>query len=123
MNERSIQDRLAMWLIRQKQHRICVPNFHLLFGEADLLSLTKANLAYEFEIKLTKSDFRADFKKERKHKAMADRERRADWIASRFWYVTPLDLIDISELPEYAGLLQIGEDKIVRTTKEAPRPT
>lgn len=36
-------------------------------AECDVLRITGSNLTYEYEIKTSRSDFKADFKKERKH--------------------------------------------------------
>lgn len=58
-------------------HKLHCPNTTTVFPwEADLVSLTRANLSHEFEIKITKADFRADFKKEFKHITLAEKLAR-----------------------------------------------
>ena len=54
------------------RRNIIVPNVWWGMGfnyECDLLVLTKAGYAYEVEIKTTKSDLKADLKKEHGHKS------------------------------------------------------
>jgi hypothetical protein len=80
---------------------IIVPNiswgFH--FGhEMDLFVLTKSNLVKEVEIKISVSDFRADFKKWHQHKSKYVKE---------FYYAFPKELYDKvkDEVPEHAGII------------------
>jgi len=51
-------------------HRYPLENVYLFRWESDFLSVTKEGLVYEFEIKLSKSDFKADFKKKDKHRIL-----------------------------------------------------
>jgi len=45
-------------------HQLFLPNVHLSgWWECDVLGVTKAGYMYEFEIKMSKSDFKADFNK------------------------------------------------------------
>lgn len=55
-------------------HRLFCPNTTTVFPwEADLVSLTRAGLSHEFEIKISRADFRADFKKEEKHRILSEK--------------------------------------------------
>lgn len=118
MTARQIQESLYTWLLA-KGHRLVVPNTHALGWEADLVSLTKAGLANEYEIKLTRADYRADAKKTAKHKAL----RTGQHAANYFWYVTPPGL-DVDPLPKHAGHIEVGQDDAwvdCRVVKRAPR--
>jgi len=56
-------------------HKLHCPNTTSVFPwEADLVSLTRAELSHEFEIKITRADFKADFKKD-KHRLLRDKFR------------------------------------------------
>ena len=44
--------------------------------EADLIAITKSGYAYEYEIKLSLSDFRADLKKREKHASLANEVKK-----------------------------------------------
>lgn len=78
--------------------------------ECDLVEITKAGLWHEFEVKVSRSDFFADFKK----KSMWSRDRRPKHEIIQggggpnyFWFVTPAGLVEPHEVPEYAGLIEI----------------
>jgi len=93
-----------------KQHTFIFPNVHLAYWEADLISVTKAGYINEYEIKLTRSDYTADFNKESKHKwlSMAKelvRNKDVTGVPAYFWYVAPEGIIDT--VPEYAGQIEI----------------
>ena len=98
-------------------------------AECDVLSISKADYIYEYEIKISKSDFKADFKKP-KHKLITEKKfvnETAKWpyySSNYFYFVTPENLISIEEIPEYAGLIymKIGnKDAIIyETIKKAP---
>jgi len=85
-----------------RQH-IIVPNLSWgLTGmhECDLFLIKKSGVSVEIEIKRSKSDFLADFKKGHNHK---DRYNRI----TEFYYAFPEDLIDkcIELIPEHAGII------------------
>lgn len=72
--------------------------------ECDILSLTKSNYATEYEIKVSKSDFKADKKKKHKHNSL---------FIKYFCYVVPLEMKAFAEerLEEGQGLI-IVTDKL-----------
>jgi hypothetical protein len=80
---------------------VIVPNISWGMGlrECDLLVLTPAGYFYEVEIKVSRADLRADFKKRHRH----------NWGARRFYFCVPERMADCQELiaAEYprAGLL------------------
>ena len=72
MTERQIQIGLYLFLTRRKGIPNLWPNTDKITGyEADLLAVTKAGYAYEYEIKRSLSDFRADKKKLEKHASLS----------------------------------------------------
>jgi hypothetical protein len=85
-----------------RQH-IIVPNiswgFHWMH-ECDMFIITKAGIATEVEIKISKSDLLADFKKGHDHKDRAGR-------ITYFYYAMPKDLYEkVKDLiPKDAGVL------------------
>lgn len=71
ITEYEIQNELFRHL-RCSQYKMIVPNIDCITGfEADLLCVTRAGYAEEYEIKLTLSDFRADLKKRAKHASLS----------------------------------------------------
>jgi hypothetical protein len=102
MNESYVQAALMWWCLDVKNHYTVEPNTAMIYRwEADLLSVTKAGFVHEFEVKISKSDYREDFKKVDKHIVLRDRSVAGP---NYFWYAT--FAFDI-EPPEYAGWIRI----------------
>ena len=81
----------------------------------------KQGVDYEFEVKISRSDFMADFKKKDKHKAMIEPK---GLCPHRFFYVCPKELIGKEEVPQYAGLIYYSDEyglSKLRVVKRAPR--
>lgn len=82
------------------RNNIIVPNlWHgIIDYEADVVSLTKSNFATEIEIKISKQDLLADFKKNHNH----DSE-----FFKYFYYAVPEDLVEFAmeHIPKRAGIL------------------
>jgi hypothetical protein len=76
---------------------------------ADIFGITVAGYAYEYEIKTSKRDFKADFRKRYKHNILKEAESQKEYISipNYFYYVVPENLIELSEIPEYAGLIYV----------------
>lgn len=112
MNEKHIQNALYHWC-DQKNHSIIAPNFNCDFGEVDLLSITRAGFVFDHEIKISRSDFKADFRnKDWKHyrydQAPKENTRRCP---NYFIFVVPAGLLKLEEIPHYAGLMYWRESK------------
>lgn len=129
------------------------------FGwESDKLIETRSGYIYEFEIKISRSDYKNDFKhKVRKHYILAaavgcDTERKemlinyckerqkkypritpavcleelsnplGQWsrMPNYFYYAVPHTLIDVSEVPPYAGLIYVDAEMRPIVVKKAP---
>ena len=86
---------------------LIVPNVFWGFGlrhEADLFVVTKSNYVYEVELKVSKSDLKADSKKSHKHIDPKDRIKR-------LYYAMPAEIYDPSLIPEDAGVLLAVKNK------------
>lgn len=100
------------------QHKAVIPNStQLMWSEVDLLSVTKAGLVHEFEIKCTRSDYNRElgdnhrYNKAFKHQRLRDGGKwykDTSHIPNYFWFVTYKFEIDP---PEYAGWMLIDEVK------------
>jgi hypothetical protein len=99
------------------------------FAECDVIRITESNIVYEYEIKTSRSDFKADFKKTYKHNRLSgviqnDKEY-IQWNgypgrANHFYYVCAEDLIKETEVPQYAGLIYVTASDI-KVIKKAPK--
>lgn len=102
--------------------------------ESDFFVQKQNGYSYEFEIKISRSDFFADKKKVDKHLILAngkfveqkriwndestckddrwlieETEREHSLRPNKFFYVVPTGMITVDELPKYAGLFYYGE--------------
>lgn len=107
--------------------------------ECDVFMMTKSNYFYEYEIKLSRSDFFHDLKKSRQkyNWATDDRPFSVDTIRKHgqlekadpkgpavFYYVAPSGMVKAAEIPKYAGLIEIFESDFgigLRNAVRAPR--
>lgn len=130
-SERLYQKLLFGW--RNGSSRLMVPNYTPLhWYENDLWRVTNSGYVEEFEIKLTKADFKKDHKKAASvasWDANSDRRTKHQRLfagdshgPNRFFFVIPGSLEDELEIPDFAGLIVIPHTRarpIVR--KAAPR--
>jgi hypothetical protein len=119
VTEKIIQSVVMSWAMQQKHHALVLPNSNTFFQwEADLITVTRAGLTHEFEIKLNPADYRRDAAKEYKHWTL----RKQDGFGpGYFWYVTYCFDIDP---PEHAGWLKAqysDGEWAVFVRKDAPR--
>ena len=124
-------------------------NLYVFSWESDKLIETRSGLFYEFEIKISRSDFKNDFKKKDKHiileggkthlpifetlNPIYQKMYEKNYVVSNFkkpnyfYYAVPDGLITVDEVPEYAGLIYIipddGEYHFTwfRIAKQAPK--
>lgn len=128
--------------------------------ESDKILETRSGYIYEFEIKISKADFKNDFKKRDKHiilegeekygdkylpryyEILEQNKKRGEWDAeyfiqhnsdnkyylvgchkkpNYFYYAVPTDLIKVEDVPEYAGLIYVDENKKLIIKKQAPK--
>jgi len=105
--------------------------------ESDFFSVTSSGYLYEVEVKISKADYQADFIKF-KHKLFEGRDEKEvikeakykyskRWrrnvrmapekkidptkvkMPNRFFFACPESLIDIKEVPDYAGLIYVND--------------
>lgn len=91
------------------------------YAESDILAVTRSLMVTEIEIKISRSDFKADFKKKHKHYKMQNCKEDGHFkVPNRFYYACPSDMISIEEVPTYAGLVYVSESGVVEIIKPAP---
>lgn len=93
------------------------------YNESDVFMIHKTNmLVTEFEVKISLSDFKADFKKTYKHYKMQNPNTNMhSYCPSFFYYACPEGLIPINLIPVYAGLVYVCENGHIMTIKNAPK--
>jgi hypothetical protein len=114
--------------------------------ESDFFCLSKQGYAVEVEVKVSYSDFLADFRKQSKHRAL-DRYKtgyvidrtglRTEYpgdglrtesngirvqkitearVPNRFYYACPVDIIPLDKVPHYAGLIYVQSRAMIMKT-------
>lgn len=83
-------------------------------GECDVLSLSKAGYTHEFEVKVSRSDFKADFKKRKWREFDNNKEYN---LPNYFTYVCPSGKITVEDLQPYMGLIYIEDGQLVPVRK------
>ena len=112
MNEHDVAQRIFYkWL----KSDVSAHNIKLFDFESDVLALKPSGYLIEYEIKLSVSDFRADFKKKKKidrRLIKSPMQTRHEFLlsgkgANRFYYVLPDEVYQKvkDELPKWAGLI------------------
>jgi hypothetical protein len=118
MTGREITD-LMVREIRQRS-LIALPNIFYYYEESDVLAITKSDYFHEYEVKVSKSDYLADFKK-KKHKRMADNKAgKQGQIPNRFSFVVPQGMVEAKDVPKYAGLIHVTPTGALVEVKKAP---
>ena len=100
--------------------------------ESDFFCMNREGWTFEFEVKISRSDFKADLKKN-KHEIFKTgfvtqthehngeiifKQVGKQFIPNRFYYAVPVGLIAKEEVPEYAGLITVGN--FANIIKRAP---
>lgn len=110
-----IKKDLMRW-ISGYSYTILIPNIYWGAYEMDLMVVKPSGLVYEYEIKISRSDFFNDMKKGvnkwdgniyndfvRSHKHTTI--QHGDRLCNRFYFVVPEGLVKKDEVPAYAGLI------------------
>lgn len=97
----------GLMIFAKGNYDVVLPNFFFGYSECDIFRITESDLVIEYEIKMSKSDFYADFKKKCNGESKHDNLKSGNgkYCPNRFFFVVPSDLIPISDVPEYAGLI------------------
>lgn len=113
-SEVEIQDKLRRNFMSESNIKYVAENLFIYEWESDLWFLTKSNITYEIEIKITKADFKNDFKKVDKHAILTeekklDKKGRPCLLPNYFYYAVPEKMIEESDVPSYAGLIYMKD--------------
>lgn len=80
--------------------------------EADILIINQEGSSHEIEIKLSKSDFKNDFKKSYIHKISGEKFLKhdkiscGDYMCNAFSFLLPMGMIEHDLIPEYCGIIE-----------------
>lgn len=120
----NIESALCMYLYEKSHSPITTRFTGMGLQECDVISISKSNYIYEYEIKISRSDFKKDILKQ-KHKFILNEKytevskgETVYLVPNYFSYITPKDLVSIGEVPDYAGLIYQNEDMTFDVVKK-----
>lgn len=102
-------------------NEIIIPNFYMTW-EMDIFRMLQSWYIYEYEVKISRADFKNDFKKHYWDRNKHDVLKNWGLECNRFYFIVPRDLIKIDEVPEYCWLIYFDETPkwwIFKTVKNA----
>ena len=123
INETYIQK--CLYRHTKKQGKaIWAHNIYIYNYESDFIAITKSGVIYEYEIKVSRADFKRDFNKA-KHRAFTKLILKSKLPstnhANYFYFVCPYGLLSLTEIPIYAGLIYVYANGTCKTIKKARR--
>lgn len=116
---------------RGHAYDILIPNFYYKRFEMDLFKLTKSGLVVEYEIKVSRADFKSDFNKgfevydfSNGGRRILVKNKHVELAAgrtgiNRFWFVVPMGLVKPAEVPKHCGLIEFHAGRL-SVVKNAP---
>jgi len=136
MKTKDIENNLSKYLFTDSTMSICKRFIGAGYSEMDVMKLTQTDYIYEYELKISKSDFlnetknydnNIDRRKYWKHQMMNETfinikkkyKRKINNIPNKYYFVCPENLIKIEDLLEYQGLIYINENFEFTIMKEA----
>lgn len=105
-NEYKIQQILCLYFLSKNSKKYELLNLFVYDWESDYLAITHSDISYECEIKITRQDFLNDSKKRNKHLILEGKDNNIIG-PNYFYYAVPENLINIDEIPSYAGLIYV----------------
>ncbi len=126
ITERNIQKALYF----KNRNSVVIPNYipPRWGSECDLFVVRKTLWSAEYEIKISRADFKADFRKKIKHRRLQSQRLQDEGLPTQFFYVMPSLLVLPKDVPEYAGLIYcqwhknyIGGYLHIKVIRNAPR--
>ena len=107
-NPIEIQYALFQWLRLRSRLLVLTNIIPWYWYECDLFSITKALYFHEVEVKVSRSDFYADFRKHGKHETLAQKDGHKRLMPRTFCFACPADLLVSEDIPEYTGLIWVN---------------
>lgn len=127
MTETDVQKVLFRRLVDSRKgrglFRFAVPNVYFYSWESDFIGVTRSNYIHEFEIKTSLADFNADVNKKAKHQLLRmfyKSPSQTHMIPKRFYYAVSGFWVEVSSVPDFAGLIMITPSGYTKVIKRAP---
>ncbi len=95
---------------------VLLTNYFHADWEADILIIDGKGHSHEIEIKLSKADFKNDFKKHFTHPHTGEKFLKhdkiccGDYVCNRFSFLLPMGMISHEDIPEHCGIIEFYHD-------------
>ena len=118
--EYKVQQILRKYFLAESTKKYDLFNLFIYQWESDYLAITRSDIVYECEIKISRQDFLNDSKKKNKHLIIEGNANNDYDRPNYFYYAVPDGLIKIDEVSDYAGLIYVNPGYI-SIMKQAPK--
>lgn len=118
--EYKVQQVLRKYFLAESTKKYGLFNLFIYQWESDYLAITRSDIVYECEIKISRQDFLNDSKKKNKHLIIEGNANNDYDRPNYFYYAVPVGLIGVDEVPDYAGLIYVNAGYI-NVVKPAPK--
>lgn len=119
--EEKIQEVLNNHYLSNSTKQYQINGLYIFNWESDYLCLTKSGLIHEVEIKISREDFKNDFKNKKEKHLLLEKLDTQENKPNFFYYCVPENLISVEEIPEYAGLIYVINEYRIDVIKPAPK--
>lgn len=92
--------------IRSSPYDVIIQNFMEYPYECDMLRFKDSGTVYEYEIKTSKADYLADFKKSFYDKSKHEELRAGKLLPNYFLFVLPKGMVPKEDIPAHCGLIE-----------------
>lgn len=110
--EEKVQNILTRYFFNPNSKKYNITNLYVYGWESDYLAVMRSDIVHEVEIKISRADFKNDVKnKKQKHLLLENGNGVGGYsgeMPNYFYYAVPNGLIEVDEVPEYAGLLYVN---------------
>lgn len=122
LEELDSKDIVSSLQLRFLNHKYQINNAYIFEWESDFFSVSDSGYVYEVEVKITRGDFKDDFKKVNKHLLLESTDNQTfKNKPNKFFYAAPKGLLSTTMIPPYAGLIEItSPNSGAIVVKEAP---
>lgn len=132
---------LAFFRYERDRYQLLVPNTFIKdWFECDIIGVRESGYVDEIEVKISKSDFKEDFKKKirvdknhclaeestdmktrgyfmNKHRAIQNSESPINY----YWMIFPEGVVSLDEVPEEYGVMYVNDKKRLSVARQAKR--
>ena len=136
MKTHELESHLSKYLFTDSTLGVCKRFVGAGYSEMDVAKITSTEYIYEYELKVSRSDFikeiknfneKIDRQKYWKHLMMKESfndkkkkyRRKTNSIANKYYFVCPEDLIKEKEILDYQGLIYVNDNYNFKVIKEA----